>query len=309
MLRHVRHILLALVVLANAGGAARAAAPVVVASILPLHSLLANVMAGVGSPLLLMRPGSSPHNYVMRPSEAAMLAHADLVFWLGESGERILLKPLSLPSGTARRMVALLDQPSIHPLALRPVGPWSGPARPAPDRRSYLTDSHIWLDPEIAREIVAIMVAELSRVDPSHAGVYAANGRRTDARLVQLDATLRRRLEPVRDVPYMVYHEAFQYFEQRYGLSDMGSVSDNSDIQPGARLIEALKATIVKKQVRCLFVEPQFSSSLVRVLADGTKLRTGIVDPEGATLTPGPDAYFEMMTTLGNSLASCLAAR
>lgn len=316
MLRLFRYVFLALAALgfANAGALAQAAArepaPVVVASILPLHSLLANVMAGVGTPLLLMRPGTSPHNYVMRPSEEAMLSRADLIFWLGESGERVLLKPLeTLTPGRTRRMVALLDLPSIQPLLLRPVGPWSGEAKPAADRASYLTDPHIWLDPEIAGKIVAAMVTELSRIDPRHASEYAANGGNTLARLARLDQALRWQLDPVRAVPYIVYHEAFQYLEQRYGLNNVGSVSDTSDLQPGARLIGEMKETIVRRQVRCVFIEPQFSPSLVPVLVGGTAARVAVTDPEGAAIAPGPEAYFQLMAGLGNSLASCLGAR
>lgn len=281
----------------------------VVASIVPLHSLLTNVMAGVGTPVLLMRPGTSPHDYVMRPSEAMILAHADLVFWVGESGERVLLKPLTLDAGHARRMVALLDLPGINPLALRPVGSWSGKPKPAVDRASPLTDPHIWLDPVIAGEIVDAMVVELSRLDPPHAAQYAENGRKTRDRLARLDQDLRRRLAPVRAVPYIVYHEALQYFEQHYGLNNVGSVSDSSDVQPGARLVRDLKQTIADKHVRCIFIEPRFSPSLVRVLVTGSDVRVAVADPEGAAIPPGAEAYFQLMSGLGNSLASCLEAR
>jgi zinc transport system substrate-binding protein len=316
MLRQFRYIFLTfgILCLSSPGGLARAGeavhpAPIAVASIAPLHSLLANVMQGVGAPGLLMRPGTSPHDYVMRPSEALMLARADLVFWVGESGERGLLKPLTLSSKPARRMVALLDLPQVHPVVLRPVGPWSGGAKFSRDRASYLTDPHIWLDPGIASEIVAVMVAELSRIDPDHAAQYAKNGRLTRAKLDLLDQSLRRQLSPVKAVPYIVYHEAFQYFEQRYGLNNVGSVTDTSDVQPGARLILELKKTIRDKQVRCIFIEPQFSPSLVRILLQGTNVRVGVADDIGAGITPGPDAYFELMIRLGNSLASCLAGR
>jgi zinc transport system substrate-binding protein len=281
--------------------------PVVVASIAPLHSLLANVMAGVGEPLLLMRPGSSPHDYVMRPSEAQMLARADLIFWVGETGERVLLKPLS---ESKHRVVALLDENFPEALLLRPTGVWpEGFSKPAAGSKLAMVDPHIWLDPEIAAKIVKVMVRELSRTDPRHAGVYQENGLKTLDKIARLDASLRQRLQPVQAVPFMVYHDAFQYFEKRYGLTNVGSVAVNADVQPGVRRVAELKSAIRQKNVRCIFAEPQFSPALIRILVQGSNAKAGVADDLGAGLAPGREAYFQLMTALANSLASCLGTR
>lgn len=290
-------------------------APVVVASVAPVHSLLANVMAGVAEPVLLMQPGASPHEYVMRPSETAMLARADLVFWVGEAAEQVLLKPLSTV-GRARqsrhqqRIVTLLEEPALHTLRARPTGAWVSPSQESSNDTSHHhhVDPHIWLDPRLAGQMVRGMVRELSRQDPSHAAIYQANGRTTLAKLDRLDAALRLKLAAVHARPYIVYHDAFQYFEVRYGLKGVGAVVASADVQPGVRLIRDLRHAIAAHGVKCIFTEPQYNQSLAATLAEGSSARVGVLDPLGMALKPGPDSYFVMMNNLANSLIFCLGA-
>lgn len=290
-------------------------APAVVASVAPIHSLLANVMAGVAEPVLLMRPGASPHEYVMRPSETAMLAHADLVFWVGEAAEQVLLKPLSTvgharQSRHQQRIVTLLDESALQKLVARPIGVWGLPAQESVDDTvpHHHVDPHVWLDPRLAGQIVLVMVRELSRLDPSHAAIYKANGQTTLVRLGKLDVALRLKLAPVHARPFIVYHDAFQYFEVRYDLSGVGAVVASADVQPGVRLIRDLRQAIAVRKVKCIFTEPQYNQSLATTLAEGSSANVGMLDPLGSALKPGPDSYFLMMNNLASSFASCLGA-
>ncbi len=283
---------------------AAAEAPRVVASIAPIHSLVAGVMAGVGEPRLIVRGTGSPHHYQMRPSEAAALARADLVFWVGPALEVFLERPLANLGSAKARIVELLALDGMTRYAARPGGAWD---RPAPSARAGAgVDSHFWLDAGNARRIVAEAVRRLGAADPANAQLYASNGAAVMRRIDATDRALRRRLAPVRDIAYVVAHDAFQYFERRYGLRPVGSITLAPDRLPGARRIRELKSRIVALEARCVLGAPQFESALIDVVIEGTHANRGTLDSIGAGFTPGADAYFQMMTANAAALAACL---
>jgi len=286
----------------SARRAAAAEAPRVVVSIAPIQSLVAGVMAGVGVPKLIVRGYGSPHHYQMRPSEAAALARADLVFWVGPALETFLERPLASLAREAR-IVELLALEGVTRYPARPGGVWE---RPAAAAAGVGVDPHLWLDADNARRIVAEAVRRLSAADPANAPAYGANGAAVMRRLEATDRALRRRLQPVRDVPYVVAHDAFQYFERRYGLRPVGSLTLAPERLPGARRIRELKAQMAALGVRCVLREPQFETALIDTIVEGTGTRRGVVDPIGAGFAPGPDAYFEMMHANAAALVTCL---
>lgn len=310
-MRALTAALLCLAMLASVRTAG-AAAPEVVASILPVHSLVAGVMEGVGTPALIVKGGASPHFYAMRPSDARALEAADLVFWVGPGLEVFLAKPLASLAGDATR-VALLERPEILRLAVREGGAW----QEADHQDDHDADGdeagpgavnpHIWLDPENARRIVRIAVAALSAADPGNAARYAANGASVTARLDALEAELAAAVEPVAAVPYVVFHDAYRYFEDRFGTRAIGALAVSDARKPGARRLEEIRAKIEELGARCVFAEPQFKPALVRTAVEGTGARAGILDPLGANLQPGPDAYFELLRHLARDLRECLA--
>ncbi len=272
-----------------------------VVSITPLHALAAGAMAGIGAPRLLLSGAASPHLYSLRPSELRALHDADLGFWIGPELESFLVKPLrGLPARV--RVVGLLRAPEITPLPRRGAGDWSdlGPDEPA------ALDPHLWLDPRNAMRIVELMAAALSEIDPARAAAYRANRDRLLARLAALDDALERTLAPLRAVPYLVFHDAYRYFETRYGLNARGAVAADPERQPGAKRIRALRRTIAALDLRCLFVEPQFRPKLARALTEGLAVRTATLDPLGADLAPGAGAYVRLMHALAEALAACL---
>lgn len=276
----VRTALAALIVL-SATTMARADAPSVVVSVKPLHAIVAAVMAGVAPPRLLVKGGASPHDYVMRPSDAAALSDADLIVWVGETFELFLAKPLEALAGDAE-VVTLMTLAGAD------------------------GDPHIWLDPANAREIARRVAAALSDLDPDNRDRYEANADDFSARLDLLDRELRAVLAPISDVPYLVFHEAYGYFERRYGLARVGAVTVNPQRKPGAKHIAALRETIRSTGARCLFGEPQFQPALLATLIEGSDARIGVLDPLGAALAPGPEAYFTLMRNLAKDLRDCL---
>ena len=266
-----------------APSAARADAPSVVVSVKPLHAIVAAVMKGVALPRLLVKGGASPHDYAMRPSDAAALRDAELIVWVGETFELFLVKSLAALAGDAQ-VVSLMK--------LAGAG----------------EDPHIWLDPDNARKIAQRVAAALSTLDPDNRDRYQGNTAAFSARLDVLDAALRSTLATVVDRPYVVYHDAYGAFERRYGLARVAAVTVNPQRKPGAKRIVALRQRIRETGARCLFGEPQFSPALLDILVEDSTARIAVLDPLGATLHPGPEAYFTLMKNLADSLRDCLEA-
>lgn len=288
---------------------ASTAGPDVVASIAPVHSLVAKVMAGVGEPRLLVAGGISPHTYALKPSDAKALAKARAVFWIGPELERFLEKPLSALAGDVR-VVRLGKAEGVRVLPTRKAGAWAEAARDDGDKHGHddhdEVDAHLWLDPSNAARMVDAVVAALIRVDAVNAARYQANGERTLAALRGLETEIRTTLEPVAGVPYLVFHDAFQYFEARFGLTALGAVAVGSERSPGARRLTELRQRIRDQGAVCMFTHPHFEPALAKTVIEGTGARIGVLDDLGAGLDPGPGLYDELLWSLARSLVSCL---
>jgi zinc transport system substrate-binding protein len=279
----------------------------VAVSIPPLHGLVAAVMQGVGAPALLLRQGS-PHGYVMRPSDARALAASRLVFLVDPRFESFLRKPLAaLP---AARVVTASTAPGIRLTAARRGGRWEPEphdhGHDRPHEAGPETDFHLWLAPANARAIAAQAAAALSGADPANAARYAANAKALAARIEALETDLRARLAPLRDKPYIVFHDAYHYFEDAFGLRPAGAVTVAPDRQPGIRRLQQIRAAIAQAGARCVFAEPQFEPAVVGTIVEGTGARAGTLDPLGARIPPGPEAWFALMDGLAGSLERCL---
>lgn len=299
------------------GGAAMAEDIHVVASFKPVHSLVAGVMAGVGEPALLVKGNASPHDYAMKPSDAAALEQADLVFWIGESFETFLMKPLeSLPAGAGT--IELGEVKGLKLLLPREGGMWDEHAHAegeqaegeeqGDDHDHDAFDGHLWLDPANAKLMVAAIVATLAERDPAHAAAYQANGESLRDKLDQLDSELAAELAPVKHVPFIVFHDAYQYLEVRYGLAAAGSVTVNPDQPPGAKRLQDIREAIATRGVRCVFREPNFEPAVVDMIVADTAARSAVLDPEGAALAEGPGLYFALMRDNAAALRECLAS-
>ena len=303
------------------------AAPAVVASIGPVHALVAGVMEGVGTPRLLIRGAGSPHVYALKPSEARAVAEADRLFWIGPPIESFLPRVIeSLAPGTA---VALAERADLTLLPPRAAGAWQTPAHDDHHEHEQehhghqeheqddhghhdhahddAYDGHVWLDPANAARMVATIADELRAFDPANGPRYQANAAALEARLEALDRALRAALEPVRDVPYVVFHDAYHYFEARYGTHAVGAIAVSPERPPSARRLSEIHARIVESDIRCVFAEPQFPTRVVAAVVEGTGARSAVLDPLGADMAPGTDAYFTLMHTLADSLVRCLS--
>ncbi|HEY0281636.1 MAG TPA: zinc ABC transporter substrate-binding protein [Rhizomicrobium sp.] len=283
------------------GAMPAAAAPKVLATIKPVHSLTAAVMQGVGEPELLIGGALSEHSYALKPSDARKIERADAIFEIGPDLETYLTAPLAA-LGAGGRVVVLERAPGVRLLPARHGGLWED----ADEHDHGPNDPHLWLDPRNAVAMTEAIAAKLIQLDPAHAAAYRANAAREIAALKALDRELAAKLAPVRDRPYLVFHDAYRYFEARYGLKPAGAVTVAPDRPVGPRRIKALRAVLLQGRVACIFREPQFPPKLIGALGEGTSVRIGVLDPLGADLKPGPALYPELLRALAQSLTECL---
>jgi len=292
------------------------AAPNVVASIKPVHSLVAAVMAGVGEPTLIVKGSASPHTYALRPSDAGALESADVVFWTGHGMELFLGDALETLASKAT-VVELADAPGIALLPMREGGAFEahshGDEGHDHDHESHdhahehgEGDMHFWLDPENAKLMVTQIATTLSEADPDNAAAYQANAEAELVKLEALEAEITATLAPVADKPFVVFHDAYQYFESRFGLDVAGSVTVTPDVTPGAARIDELKAKVATLGATCVFAEPNFEPTIIRAITEGTEAKSGVLDPEGGALTEGVDLYPQLLRGLAASLVDCL---
>ena len=303
----------------------------VVASILPIHSLVAGLVEGIHHADVLLPASASPHGYAMRPSEARLLQDADLLVWVGPDLETFLERSLSEPRA-GRTVISLMADLSLELLPTREGGVWEehGHAQgqdherdhdhhhghghdqghdhgQKPDHDNAHKDAHVWLSPENARNIATDLTEHLVRWDPANATAFQRNRDALLARIDALDRQLRQQLAPLRDRPFIVFHDAYQYFERHYGLNAAGSITVDPARSPGARRIQELRNRLDQDDVACLFTEPQFRPALAQTLVEGHGTRLGELDPMGSELQAGPEAWFQLMQNMADDITNCLA--
>ena len=284
----------------------------VVVTIKPVHSLALAVMEGAGAPTLLLKGASSPHSYSLRPSEARTLSTADIVVRVSGNLESFLDKPLASLSQNAK-LITLSEIPGIKLLPVRESGTFEPhddgdhdhDANAAAGHEEH--DAHLWLSPDNAAAIADHLAAVLAEARPENAELFKANAARLKQRLAALDAELRTALAPVKGKSFVVFHDAYHYFEEQFGLEAAGSITISPERQPGAARLKAIRAKIAGTGSACVFSEPQFEPKFVRTLVEGTDAKTGVLDPIGASLPEGKDQYFQVMTNLAKGLNGCLA--
>ncbi|HUO98934.1 MAG TPA: zinc ABC transporter substrate-binding protein [Rhizomicrobium sp.] len=274
------------------------AAPKVLATLKPIHSLTASVMQGVAEPELLIGGAISAHSYELKPSDARKISEAALVFEIGPDMETYLTGALS---ALGRRAVVLERAPGVRLQPARRGGLWG-----EDEHEQGPADPHIWLDPRNAIAMTHAIAAALVRQDPADASAYRRNEAATVTMLEGLDRELAAELAPVRERPYLVFHDAYHYFEARYGLHAVGAITVSPDRPVGARRVAELRDAVSRGRVVCLFREPQFPPKLIATLDEGTRARVGVLDPLGADLQPGPALYPRLMRNLAQSLTACL---
>ncbi len=345
-MRISKPILFAATLFATTVTAARAEINVV-ASIKPVHSLVAAVMDGVGEPALIVEGAGSPHTYALKPSQAALLEKADVVFWIGHEIETFLEKPLESIASKATS-IELIDSHGLVKLALREGGAFEDHGHDDEEKHGHAEDkdhddhdhdkaakddhddhdhdkaakddhddhdhghgefnAHVWLDPVNAKAMVHEIEEALAKADPGNASKYEANAEAVMARLEALTKEIAADLEPVKGKGFIVFHDAYQNFEQRFGLKAVGSITVSPEVIPGAKRIGELRAKVTESGATCVFSEPQFEPKLVATVIEGTSARSAVLDPLGTSLKDGPQLYPELIRDMAKSFKSCLSS-
>ena len=287
----------------------------VVASVKPVHSLVSAVMEGIGVPDLIVKGAASPHTYALKPSQAEQIEKADLVFWMGHSLETFMEKPLEALA-TRAMVVELMDSEGLKKLKMREGGGFDEHDHDEHNEHSKEShdehghgefDVHVWLDPENAKVMANEIMKALKKIDPGNAKKYETNTKKIVEKLNQLVAEISAELSPAKGKGFIVFHDAYQYFEERFGLKAVGSITVSPEVVPGVKRIKELKTKIKELNALCVFSEPQFKPKLVSTVVEGTKAKTGVLDPLGASIQNGPKLYFILIRDMANSLNKCLS--
>jgi len=310
----------------------------VIASIKPLHSLVSYVMDGIGTPGILVDGNSSPHTFQLKPSHATMLQEADIIFWIGEDLESFLETPLKSIAKNSRH-ITLMESDEIELLKFREKNIFGDHdehdehadehgdehdehADEHGDEHDEHADEHgdehddhhdghahgehdihFWLDPEIAKTIVKIVARELSEIDPANASTYKSNSTKAMNEIDQLIRDTKSKINS--NASYVVFHDAYQYFEKRFGIEVVGALTVNPEVLPGARQLSEIREVIEHENINCLFSEPQFNPSIAETIAKDTGIKAAVLDPLGAELNPGKDLYFDLIGNITSSFESC----
>jgi zinc transport system substrate-binding protein len=298
--------------------------PRVVTDLPPVHSIATQVMAGVAEPVLLLDRGANAHSFQLRPSQAAALSEADLVVWIGPEMTPWLDRALDGLSEDAVRL-GLLEAPETFTRRFGDTGgqvhdhdhahdheavEQSGPEAKAAGNNGHGhdgVDPHAWLDPANAMVWADLMAAELGRLDPENATTYSANAAKAKAGIAALDAEIAASLAPLHDRPFVVFHDAYGYFTDHYGLHPAGAIALGDATSPGAARLAALQASIGQSGTVCLFPEVQHDPALVHQMAEASGARIGkALDPSGSSLEPGAGNYAELLRNMASALTECL---
>ena len=296
--------------------------PSVAVDIAPVHALVARVMDGVGAPNLIIPPSASPHEYSLRPSEAKSLQDADLVFWVGEDLTPWLEKSIDTLSRNAE-IITLLDQSETKLLKFRESALFEAHDHDDHDDHDHdkahddhddheghnhgTHDPHAWLSIDNAQSWLNVIAAKLSAVDPENAGVYYGNAASAIAELDAVEKEINATLDPVRGNRFVVFHDAYQYFENSFEFFAAGAISLSDASDPSAARIAEVQGRIKNEGIDCILSEPQYNANMVATVLSGTDAKTGVIDPLGSSLEPGPNLYTELVYDMAETLAGCLS--
>lgn len=307
-------------------------APKVVVDIAPVHSLVAQVMNGVGSPELIVPAGASPHHFSMRPSQSGLLADAELIVQVGGGYTPWLDEAEASHASETRRLELLAAKGTVRlPVREAAVFGEAGHAEhehehdhddheeehqeahdghdkheDGHDHSDMLADPHAWLDPGNASGWVRLIADTLSEQDPENAATYSANADAAIEALAVLDSEIETLVAPAKGKPFVVLHDAYQYFGVHYGMDAVGAITGGDAAAPGPRRIDEIREAIRASGAICVFAEPQQDTRLIDLAAEGAEARVARLDPLGADFEIGPEHYAQTLRALAQSLADCL---
>ena len=306
----------------------------IITTIQPITSLVSAVIGNTGKTISLIPTEISPHEYKLKPSDIKKLQNGNIIFYVSDHLETSITKVFeNLPKNI--KSINLMEDAGIKHLAIRDNEAWERHdhrhghgdhhdhdkkakehddhedekhAKKHDDHNNHEKedDVHIWLSPDNAVKIIKKVNKELSLYFPENAKTYNKNTNQMIKKINELEVELKNELSGIKDKPYVVFHDAYQYFETSFGLNAVGSVALEGDIASSPKQISFIKDKIVKFKASCVFQEPQFDSKLVKIVAEGTNAQIGTLDPLGLNIKSGENFYLQLLKNMAKSLKDCL---
>ena len=288
----------------------------VITTIQPINALVNAVIGNTGGSTLLIPSEVSPHEFKLKPSDVKKLQDGNIIFYISNHLESSITKVFkNLPKNI--KIVNLMEETGINHLAIRDNEAWERHdhhddhdkhAKKDDDHDDHEKedDVHIWLDPDNAIKIIQKVNKELSLLFPENSQIYNKNATNIINKITELKSELKEELLSIKDKPYIVFHDAYQYFEKVFGLNAVGSIALEDDVATSPKQISYIRNKIIKSNVSCVFQEPQFDSKLVKTVVEGTDAKIGTLDPLGVDIANKKDFYLQLLRNMSKSLKECL---
>ena len=292
----------------------------VISTIQPINSLVSAVIGNTGKSITIIPSEQSPHDFKLKPSDVKVLQNGNIIFYVSNHLESSVTKVFkNLPKNI--KLINLMEESGINHLAIRDNAAWErhdhhgddhddhdkhGKKHDDHDDHEKEDDVHIWLSPDNAIKIVQKVNKVLSLYFPENSKIYNDNTTKFIDKIRNLKIELIKELSPIKNKPYIVFHDAYQYFEKTFELNAVGSIALEGDIASSPKQISFIKDKIIKSKASCVFQEPQFDSKLVKIVLEGTNAKTGTLDPHGVNITGNKDFYLQLLKNMAKSLKECL---
>ena len=306
----------------------------VISTIQPINSLVSAVIGNTGKSITIIPSEQSPHDFKLKPSDVKVLQNSNVIFYVSNHLENSITKVFkNLPKNI--KLINLMEESGVNHLAIRDNDAWErhdhhghddhddhdkhgkkhddhddhdkhGKKHDDHDDHEKEDDVHVWLSPDNAIKIVQKVNKVLSLYFPENSKIYNDNTTKFIDKIRNLKMELVKELSPIKNKPYIVFHDAYQYFEKTFELNAVGSVALEGDIASSPKQISIIKDKIVKSKASCVFQEPQFDSKLVKIVVEGTDAKIGTLDPLGVNISENKDFYLQLLTNMTKSLKECL---
>ena len=313
----------------------------IITSVKPLHSIVDAISTNSDQVELLVTTNQSPHDYQLKPSQLKAMQNANIIFYFDDNFETFMSSAFDILPPKVRKS-SIIEKANLNLLQYRESGAWDKHLHEGDDghddhdahkdedddghdahkdehddghddhdahkdEHDDDVNLHVWLDPENAKSIVNYVVKELTFINPKNHEIYEENGKRYIEKLNNLDAELKISLSGLQDKPFIVFHDAYQYFERAFNLNAVGSISLRDDIHSvSPNRIKEIKDKIKTTNAECVFREPQFSDRLINTIAEKADIKVGTLDPLGASLQNDKGLYFTLMRELADNFKKCL---